>query len=201
MHVTIGLLPVAAAVLACSSTPKTVPNPSPTTQVWAPTATDSVAVLLPTPRGFASSRSVTDRYDAATDSTTVSVKVQSQRYSPLGNRPVATFSFSYQGRTRQEIPGKVVLEVRTTEPHVFKGKGGRYLAGDSAVDFPTPAFRSATSNLGTDQILTFQIPTADYGRMLVAAQATMTVGGFDIPLGEGEVESMRDLGSRMWSGE
>ncbi len=29
----------------------------------------------------------------------------------------------------------------------------------------------------------------------------MTVGGFDIPLGEGAVESMRELGTRMWSGE
>ncbi len=67
--------------------------------------------------------------------------------------------------------------------------------------FPDAAFHSVTSDFGTDVILTFQIPVSDYSRMLVAAEGALRVGGFDIPLDEGAVESMRALGSRMWSGK
>ncbi|GEM_PF-3730116 len=200
MRLNILLVPIAAAVVACSA-PKTVPNPSPTTQVWAPAGNDSVAVMLPTPRTFASSQSVKDKYDEKTDSTTLSVEVQSHKYSVRKKQPGATFSFSYQGKASPQVPGTVTLEVRTTEPQVFQGNDGRYTAGDRTVAFPTPAGSSATSNFGTDVILAFQIPISDYSRMLVAAEGALTVGGFDIPLGEGEVESMRALGSRMWSGE
>ena len=95
----------------------------------------------------------------------------------------------------------MVLEVKTTQPHAFQGNAGSYTAGDTVIDLPTPAFRSVTNVQGTDNFLTFQIPIADYSRILEAAEAAMTVGGFDIPLGEGAVESMRELGKRMWSGE
>ncbi len=189
------------ALTACSGTPKDVPFPSPTTQVWAPAGDDSVAAMLPTPRDFAGSHSVRDRYDSATDSTTVSVELQSLRFRAGSNRPQVTFSFSYPGQERREIPPVVALEVRTTQPHAFQGNAGQYAAGEAVIDLPTPAFRSVTANQGTDNFLTFQIPIADYGRMLAAPEATITAGGFDIPLGEGEVESMRDLGSRMWSGD
>ena len=201
MRLNILLVPIAATVLACSSTPKTVPNPSPTTQVWAPTGNDSVAVMLPTPRAFVSSQPVKDKYDKATDSTTLSVQVQSHQYSARKKHPGAIFSFSYQGQGSPQVPSAVTLEVRTTEPQVFQGNAGSYTAGNRTVAFPTPVFSSATSNFGTDVILTFQIPVGDYSRMLSAAEGALTVGGFDIPLGEGEVESMRALGSRMWSGK
>jgi hypothetical protein len=200
-RVRVGWLMIGAGLTACSSTPKPALYPSPTTQVWAPTANDSAAVLLPTPRDFASSSSLRDTYDSATDSTTVSVEVQSQQFSVRRNRPRVTFSFSFEGRDRTEIPGRVILEVKTTQPHVFQGKAGRYAASDMAIDFPTPAFRSVTANQGTDDFLTFAISTADYSRMLMAPEATMTVGAFDITLDGGHVESMRELGSRMWSGE
>lgn len=200
MRLNILLVPIAAAVVACSA-PKTVPNPSPTTQVWAPDGNDSVAVMLPSPRAFASSQKVKHQYDDKTDSTTLSVEVQSHKYSVPKKRPGAIFSFSYQGTASPQVPGVVTLEVRTTEPQVFQGNAGRYTAGDRTVAFPDPAFRSATSSFGTDVILTFQIPVSDYSRMLVAAEGALTVGGFDIPLDDGEVESMRALGSRMWSGE
>jgi len=193
-------IPIAATMVACSA-PKTVPNPSPTTQVWAPSGNDSVAVMLPTPRTFASSQAVKDTYDKATDSTTLSVEVQSHKYSARKKHPGAIFSFSYQGPANPQVPSTVTLEVRTTEPQEFQGNAGSYTAGDRTVAFPAPIFSSATSNFGTDVILTFQIPVGDYSRMLVAAEGSLTVGGFDIPLGEGEVESMRALGSRMWSGE
>ena len=199
MRIGIALLP--AVVLACSSTPKEVPFPSPTTRVWAPANGDSVAVMLPSPRDFASSNSVRDRYDSATDSTTMSVEVQSQQFSVRRNRPRVTFSFRFAGRERQDVPGTVMLEVKTTQPHAFQGNAGSYTAGDTVIDLPTPAFRSVTNVQGTDNFLTFQIPIADYSRFLEAAEAAMTVGGFDIPLGEGAVESMRELGTRMWSGE
>lgn len=201
MRLNVLLVPIAAATLACSSTPKTVPNPSPTTQVWAAAGDDSVAVMLPTPRAFVSSQPVKDKYDKATDSTTLSVQVQSHEYSVRKKHPGAIFSFSYQGQGDPRIPGTVTLEVRTTEPQEFQGDAGSYTAGDRTVAFSTPEFSSATSNFGTDVILTFQIPVGDYSRMLSAAEGALTVGGFDIPLGEGEVESMRALGSRMWSGE
>jgi hypothetical protein len=202
-RVRLGCLMMGAGLAACSSTPKPALHPSPTTQVWAPVpaGTDSVAVMLPTPRDFASSSSVRDTYDSATDSTTVSVEVQSQQFSVRRNRPRVTFSFSFHGQNRAEVPGSVILEVKTTQPHVFQGKKGRYAASDMAVDFPTPAFRSVTANQGTDNFLTFEISTADYSRMLVAPEASMTVGAFDILLDGGQVESMRELGSRMWSGE
>ncbi len=194
-------LPVVAAVLACSSTPKTVPNPSPTTQVWAQAGDDSVAVMLPTSRDFMSSHKVKDKYDATGARTTVSVVVQPQKYSVRTKRPGATFSFSYPGQARGQVPGAVELEVRTTQPQEFQGNAGRYTAGDRVIHFPAPEFSTANSNFGTDVILTFQILIADYSRMLTASEGALTAGGFDIPLGEGEVESMRDLGSRMWSGE
>ncbi|MCZ6755417.1 MAG: hypothetical protein O7E49_08915 [Gemmatimonadetes bacterium] len=200
MRLNIWLVPIVATVVACSA-PKTVPNPSPTTQVWAPAGNDSVAVMLPTPRAFASSQKVKDKYDEKADSTTLSLEVQSHKYTMPKKRPGAIFSFSYHGKASPQVPGTVTLEVRTTEPQVFQGNAGRYTAGDRTVAFPEPAFNSATSNFGTDVIFTFQIPVSDYSRMLVAAEGALTVGGFDIPLGEGEVESMRALGSRMWSGE
>ncbi len=195
------LLPVVAVGFACSSTPKTVPNPSPTTQVWAPAGDDSVAVTLPTPRDFVSSSKVKEEYDATADGTTLSVVVQPQKYTVRTKHPGATFSFSYPGRTRPEVPGAVELEVRTTQPQEFQGNTGRYTGGGRVIDFPAPEFRTANSNFGTDVILTFRIPVADYSGMLTASEGALTVGGFDIPLGEGEVESMRDLGSRMWSEE
>ena len=201
MRLNILLVPIATAALACSSTPKTVPNPSPTTQVWAAAGNDSVSVMLPTVRAFVSSQPVKDKYDKVTDSTTLSVQVQSHEYSVRKKHPGAIFSFRYQGQGSPRVPGTVTLEVRTTEPQVFQGNAGSYTAGGRTVAFPEPVFSSATSNFGTDVVLTFQIPVGDYSRMLVAAEGALTVGGFDIPLDEGAVESMRALGSRMWSAE
>ncbi len=118
MRINVWLLPIMVTVVACSA-PKTVPNPSPTTQVWAPVGNDSVAVMLPSPPAFASSQSVKDKYDEKADSTTLSVEVQSHKYSVPKKRPGAIFSFSYQGKASPQVPAMVTLEVRTTEPQVF----------------------------------------------------------------------------------
>jgi hypothetical protein len=197
MRVGIGLLPIMGAVLACSHAPNTVPSPSPTTQVMAAAGDDSVAVMLPTPRDFVSSEKAKSKYDGTTDLTTESVLVQSQQYSVTKKRPGATFSFSYRGRTRLEVPSMVGLQVQVTEPQEFEGNAGRYTSGANVIELPTPAYSSVNANFGTNHILSFQIPITDYSRMLVDSAGTLTVGGFDIPLDLGAVESMRDLGSRM----
>jgi hypothetical protein len=197
MRVGIGLLPIMGAVFACSSAPKTVPSPSPTTQVMAAAGDDSVAVMLPTPRDFASSEKVKSKYDKTTDVTTESVLVQSQQYSVTKKRPGATFNFTYRGQARVAVPSTVGLMVQVTEPQEFEGNAGSYLSGGNVIELPTPAYSSVNANFGTNHVLSFQIPITDYSRMLTDSTGTLTVGGFDIPLGLGAVESMRDLGSRM----
>jgi hypothetical protein len=188
------------AVFACSHAPKTVPSPSPTTQVWAAAGDDSVAIMLPTPRDFVSSEKVKSKYDGTADVTTESVLVQSQQYSVTKKRPGATFNFTYRGKTRLAVPSTVGLVVQVTEPQEFQGDAGSYTAGGNVIELPTGAYNSMNANFGTNHILTFQIPIADYSRMLTDSAATLTVGGYDIPLDVGAIESMRDLGSRMWSG-
>lgn len=201
MRVGLWLLPVAGLVLACSRTLQTVPSPSPTTQVWAPDGGDSISVMLPTPRTFVVSQSVKEQYDKTTDQTTISVVVQSQQYSITKKRPGAKFFFTFSGETRQHVPATVSLEVHTTEPQEFQGRDGSYTAGTEAITFANPVFSTYSSNFGEDVILTYQISITDYSTMLDATQGSLKAGGFDIPLGEGEVEGMRELGSRMWSGD
>ena len=195
MRIGIAWLPV--AVLACSSTPKEVPFPSPTSQVWAPADGDSVAVMLPSPRDFASSNSVRDRYDSATDSTTMSVEVQSQQFSVRRNRPRVIFSFRFAGQERQDVPGTVVLEVKTTQPHAFQGNAGNFTAGDTVIDLPTPAFRSVTNVQGTDNFLTFQIPIADKAlcasRTVAIAYETVELPDHELPL----LTPMSEVAGRM----
>ena len=124
MRVGIGLLPIIGAVLACSSAPKTVPSPWPTTQVMAAAGDDSVAIMLPTPRDFVSSEKVKSKYDGTTDETTESVLVQSQQYSVTKKRPGATFNFTYRGKERLAVPSTVGLVVQVTEPQESQRAGG-----------------------------------------------------------------------------
>jgi len=157
--------------------------------------------MLPTPRTFVVSQKVKEQYDATTDRTTISVIVQPQQYSVTKKRPGAKFFFAFTGETRQDVPATVSLEVRTTAPQEFQGRDGSYTAGTEVITFDNPTFSTYSSNFGEDVILTYQISIADYSTMLGSTQGSLAAGGFDIPLGEGEVEGMRDLGSRMWSGD
>ena len=153
-----------------------------------------------TPRDFLSSEKVKSKYDKTSDETTESVLVQSQQYSVTKKRPGATFNFTYRGQARLAVPSTVGLVVQVTEPQEFQGNAGSYTAGENVIELPTPDYASVNANFGTNHVLTFQIPIADYSRMLTASEAKLTVGEYDIPLDLGAIESMRDLGSRMWSG-
>jgi hypothetical protein len=180
----------------------------------APTPAGAQAALSAAPPArptFSHHREIASEYDAARDTTTVSLVLSRGKYFLWIQHPRVTVGYRYPGRTRP-VGGTVegmLIEFRTQEPQAAGTNrltitgAARPSANTDASEGEVRSVLAETEAIGSnlephafthDHRLTFLLPAEDAARVLRSQHVVLDAGGVKVRLKQEQLEAWRELG-------
>jgi hypothetical protein len=185
-------LPRAFGLLLCL----TLPVARQDLQAQVPTAVHLVKGVVPPPLAkFRHHKKLRAAYDAAADSTHLSVRTHKGQYFLTIQRPRLTWSVAYSGKhSGGPAPTEIWLEFRTQNPQVALNSQLEILYGaGERVQVPSAGAHSDPGVLTWSHFMRFPIPMAAMVTALQTQKVLLSVGGVSEYLEPDHLEALRDL--------